>query len=143
MLLAAGGIAVTGGCGGSSDEGQPDRFAGEQGEVADVVDEYSRALAGKDARRVCELTYLEFPPDGGRDRPLKGSELEDCVKEGAESLGEGPRAAKPELEKVEVTNDRASAELRPPDDAAQGAPPPTDLRLRKFDGEWKVSFEPK
>ena len=124
------------GCGGDdSDEGPTDAQ-----QVRATVQAYERALREGDARKACELTYLDFPPGAGRDRAQTTREVAQCANETREDLRTRPTSGY-QVRSMKIRGNTATVTISAPSEAYE-KPPRSRLRLRRFGSGWKIAFEP-
>jgi hypothetical protein len=142
VIAAATAAATVAGCGGGSDDPAPSSPpSGPRGQVTRALKEYQQALEDKDGKRLCALSYLDFPPGAGRDRDFKGDELKQCIQE-VDRSREPSGAFDLSVSSVKVSGDSATAKLVPAKGAPKGAGGRPDYRLRRFGDQWKVAFQP-
>jgi hypothetical protein len=121
VLVAGLAMVAASGCGASSDED----------EARDVVRQYAEAIADGDEGKVCDT--LSKDSKNGFDRAK--TTCEDAYKNFGRFLsGKQKDELKNVDPEVKVNGDRATAKVAEP--PLEGA-----LRLKREDGEWKISTQ--
>ena len=135
-LTLAVAAVVLAGCGGDEEEKGPS----DGQRVRSAVAAYDRALRDGDARKACELTYLDFPRGAGRDRLLTREETDECARDTGKQLGGRP-ASGYRVRSVRVQGNTATVRIAAPSEAYE-QPPVDRLRLRRFGESWRIAFVP-
>ena len=114
------------GCSLGADE-EPKRVSGEAAKVAVTVNRLERAVEQQDFDTICEQLFTT------RARERAGGD--ECTRQ-LRSAAEGVEGPSIEIERIEVTKDRAPVRVRTD---AEGQERVTDeLELRLQDGRWLV-----
>jgi hypothetical protein len=123
-LLAGVALAVVPGCG---------PFGSDEDDVKDVVKDYMEGVAEGDGKKVCD-TLAE---DSRKQFEQAGTKCEDTFKSfGAFLNDEQKEQLKDDDPEVEIDGDNATADVD-----ALGNTGSTKVKLKKEDGDWKITFD--
>jgi Putative lumazine-binding len=124
-VLAAGlALVAVGGCG---------PFGSDEDDVKDVVQDYTEGVAEGDGGKVCD-TLAE---DSRKQFEQAGTKCEDAFKSFGAFLNEDQKDKLKDVDpEVDVEGDNATAKV----DELEGTGS-TEVKLKKEDGDWKITFE--
>jgi hypothetical protein len=121
-VMAAGlALAVAPGCGGSDED-----------DVKDVIKDYASGVAEGDGKKVCGT----LSEDSKKQFDQAGSKCEDAFKSFGGFLTDEQKDKLKDIDPdVEIDGDNATANV----DELQGTGS-TEVKLKKEDGDWKITF---
>jgi ketosteroid isomerase-like protein len=125
ILVAS--LAVLAGCGG---KGSSD----DEKQIKQTVTDYASALSGKNSTRLCDvLVTPKLISESKADRAAQFSRCRKRIK--GQNLSGLPPAQKVEVSKVDVSGDKATAQVTT---GAGGQKQSHKISFRKVDGRWRI-----